>query len=417
MLSRSRLLGLLLVALAASLLLVVGVALANGLPPGGTFTDDNGNIHEGNIEAIAAEGITKGCNPPTNDLYCPSSSVNRGQMAAFVRRALSLPSSSTDYFVDDDDSVFEGDINAIAEAGITKGCNPPTSDRYCPDGNITREQMAAFLRRAFEYPAATVDYFVDDDSSIFEGDINAIAKAGVTLGCNPPTNNRYCPSDLVKRDQMASFFSRALGLTPIVPPPPITTTSSTTITSTTTTTVPTAILQEGSGSGSKVVSVNIPDEPAVVEFTYNGTSNFIVWSVDSGFAKIDLLVNEIGAYEGTRPMQWDGLFAGDPVKYFEIDADGNWTYQIRRLSQEPTRTCPTSGSGDSVVVISDFRYSAGIADLRYTGSSNFIIWAYSTDDADLLVNEIGNYTGSKVVQSGHINWDIAAHGGTWSIDC
>ena len=81
----------------------VGVALAE-LPPGGTFTDDDGNIHEGNIEAIAAEGITKGCNPPTNDRYCPDGFVTRGQMAAFVRRALSLPLSSTDFFVDDDEA-------------------------------------------------------------------------------------------------------------------------------------------------------------------------------------------------------------------------------------------------------------------------------------------------------------------------
>ena len=72
---------------------VVGAALA-ALPPGGTFTDDDGNVHEANIEAIAAEEITKGCNPPTNDRYCPTSSLTRGQMAAFVRRALSLPSSS-----------------------------------------------------------------------------------------------------------------------------------------------------------------------------------------------------------------------------------------------------------------------------------------------------------------------------------
>ncbi len=62
---------------------VVGVALAL-LPPGGTFTDDDGNIHEASIEAIAADGITKGCNPPTNDLYFPSSSVTRGQMIAIT---------------------------------------------------------------------------------------------------------------------------------------------------------------------------------------------------------------------------------------------------------------------------------------------------------------------------------------------
>jgi hypothetical protein len=44
--------------------------------------------------------------------------------------------------------VFEDDINAIALAGITLGCNPPTNDRYCPDANVTREQMASFIVRA-----------------------------------------------------------------------------------------------------------------------------------------------------------------------------------------------------------------------------------------------------------------------------
>ena len=202
----------------------VGAALAV-LPPGGRFTDDDGNIHEPSIEVIAAEEITKGCNPPTNDRYCPSSSLTRGQMAAFVRRALGLPSSTIDFFVDDDDSVFEGDINVLAEAGITKGCNPPTNNRFCPEEHIIREQMAAFLRRAFDYPAATIDYFTDDDTSIFEADINALAKAGVTLGCNPPANDRYCPTDLVKRDQMASFLARSIDLDPVIPPPPTTSTT------------------------------------------------------------------------------------------------------------------------------------------------------------------------------------------------
>ncbi len=29
-----------------------------------TFVDDDGNIHEANIEYIAEAGVTKGCNPP-----------------------------------------------------------------------------------------------------------------------------------------------------------------------------------------------------------------------------------------------------------------------------------------------------------------------------------------------------------------
>ncbi len=95
---------------------IAGVALA-ALPPGGTFTDDDGNIHEGNIEAIAADGITRGCNPPANTLYCPSSTVTRGQMAAFLNRALSLPATGTDFFSDDDGTTFEVSINRMAAAG------------------------------------------------------------------------------------------------------------------------------------------------------------------------------------------------------------------------------------------------------------------------------------------------------------
>jgi hypothetical protein len=69
-------------------------------------------------------------------------------MAAFLRRAFDLPASSTDFFTDDNDSVFESDINALAASGITKGCNPPPSDRFCPDDRVAHGQMAAFLHRA-----------------------------------------------------------------------------------------------------------------------------------------------------------------------------------------------------------------------------------------------------------------------------
>jgi len=202
-------------------LLSIGAALAD-LPPDGTFTDDNLNIHEPDIEAIAAEGITKGCNPPWNTLYCPTGDVSRGQMAAFLNRALALPAATTDYFSDDDGTTFEDDINRLAAAGITRGCNPPANDRYCPSSRVSRGQMAAFLNRAFDYPTASTDSFADDDGSVFEADINAIAEAGVTLGCNPPANTNYCPAGIVRRDQMASFLTRALGLDPILPPPPAT---------------------------------------------------------------------------------------------------------------------------------------------------------------------------------------------------
>jgi Tol biopolymer transport system component len=192
--------------------------------PGGSFFDDNGSIHEPSIEAIAAAGITRGCNPPVNDAYCPDQPVTRGQMAAFLVRALDLPTAGTgDPFTDDDGSVFETDIGAIAAAGITRGCNPPVNDAYCPDQPVTRGQMAAFLVRALDLPSSgSSDLFVDDDGSVFEADIDRLGAAGITRGCNPPANDRYCPVEPVTRAQMASFLTRALELTPIVPPAALT---------------------------------------------------------------------------------------------------------------------------------------------------------------------------------------------------
>ena len=138
------------IALLMSLVMAPSAAAAGEPPPGGTFTDDDGSTHEGNIEAIAALGITRGCNPPFGDRYCPNDKVDRGAMAAFIRRALDLPSAGEDHFDDDSGNTFEGDINAIAEAGITKGCNPPDNDRYCPDDTVKRDTMASFLARMLE---------------------------------------------------------------------------------------------------------------------------------------------------------------------------------------------------------------------------------------------------------------------------
>jgi hypothetical protein len=57
-------------------------------------------------------------------------------------------------------NTFHSDIAWLADAGITKGCNPPDNTEYCPKDEVTREQMAAFMRRLAEnqvVDAATVD--------------------------------------------------------------------------------------------------------------------------------------------------------------------------------------------------------------------------------------------------------------------
>lgn len=174
------------------------------VPPSNIFYDDITWLHD--------EGITKGCNPPANALFCPEDSVTRGQMAAFLSRALHLPQPTrSNWFADDDGSVFEGEIDRLASAGITKGCNPPENTMFCPDELVTRAQMATFLARALELETGSgLDWFNDDDQSVHSADIDRLRAAWVTFGCNPPTENRFCPDDVVTRQQMAAFLHRGL---------------------------------------------------------------------------------------------------------------------------------------------------------------------------------------------------------------
>jgi hypothetical protein len=173
------------------------------------FVDISGSVFLSAIEHLAVVGVTQGCNPPHNTSYCPDNRVTRGQMAAFLARAFDLPQTSQDFFSDDEGAFYEDAANRMAAGGLTTGCAP---NRYCGEQAIPRAQMAAMLSRGLNLPPSGSDRFVDDNASQFEGAINRVAAAGITFGCNPPQNSRFCPGDSVTRGQMAGFVRRTLDL-------------------------------------------------------------------------------------------------------------------------------------------------------------------------------------------------------------
>lgn len=173
------------------------------------FIDTSDSVFNDTIKWLADRNITEGCNPPQNHRYCPGDSVTRGQMAVFFTRTVGLPAASGDYFDDDEGQFYESSANSMAEHGITVGCDTRT---YCGERNISRAEMAAMLSRLLNLPPSSTDHFVDDDGSAFESAINQIADAGVTQGCNSPANDRFCPDLDVSRGQMAAFLQRSSDL-------------------------------------------------------------------------------------------------------------------------------------------------------------------------------------------------------------
>lgn len=175
--------------------------------------DDVPDTHtfHNDIGWLADEGITRGCNPPDNTRFCPEDTVTRGQTAAFFVRALGLTSTdgATD-FTDTTNSTFVNDIAKLSAAGITRGCNPPANDEFCPESTLTRGEMAAFFVRALGLTSTEgATDFTDTTDSIFVNDIAKLSAAGITRGCNPPANDRFCPDSEMTRGEISAFFNRA----------------------------------------------------------------------------------------------------------------------------------------------------------------------------------------------------------------
>jgi hypothetical protein len=167
------------------------------------FSDIRTNAHRSNIEAVFRRGTTAGCR---SDRYCPGDDVTRGQMATFLARELGLAPRSGGFRDVPRDHPHAGAIGALAASGITAGCGP---QRFCPNETVDRGQMATFLRRALgltERPPSGVSDV--PTSSTHSGSIGALQRAGITQGC---TTTTFCPTAPVSRAQMASFLSRAFG--------------------------------------------------------------------------------------------------------------------------------------------------------------------------------------------------------------
>jgi len=177
-----------------------------GEPDGlGPFADVDGSIHEDDVTALWAADITAGCDAW---LFCPEEPVTRGELAAFLTRAIALAIPAGQSFEDTADSPFSAEIEALAAAGITQGCTP---DRFCPDLAVSRAQLASFLVRALDLPEGRPHDFGDVDGNVHEGAIGDLAGSGITYGCE---DTRYCPDESVTRQQLAGFLARALDLEP-----------------------------------------------------------------------------------------------------------------------------------------------------------------------------------------------------------
>jgi hypothetical protein len=182
--------------------------------------DDLGKAHDEAIRCMEAAGVVSG---KTSDTYAPGDALTRGEAASTIAAMIrssnrlerdgvnlrSLPEAPQARFVDvAPDSPHADAIARLNEAGIIEGY---VDARYEPEGRVSRGQMASIIDRTYKYMTGAAlpggsDQFTDDDQSVHEDSINAVAEAGIMGGDGLEFN----PNRSVKRGPMATFAARTM---------------------------------------------------------------------------------------------------------------------------------------------------------------------------------------------------------------
>ena len=191
------------------------VEISDETPAEDLFTDDDGSVHEDDINRIASLGITRGCATEPEPLFCPDRSVTRAEMAAFLLRAIGEPNPPTPTTNPYDDMAdnrwYTNYALRIAQLGVDTGAD----GLWRPNDPLTRLEMAEWLTRMFDHinqvnaPQGLFEDVTQQHWPVVEG----LYQTGITRGCSTDTL-LYCPDETVTRAQMASFIIRALPKAP-----------------------------------------------------------------------------------------------------------------------------------------------------------------------------------------------------------
>jgi hypothetical protein len=121
--------------------------------------------------------------------------------------ALPVPAKATvNSFIDDNTSRFEPFIETAKENGLVVACNPPANDKVCPNDPVTLGAMVLMLTPAVGSSRPSMERFVTEDGFLGDVAIGSLGNAGIAISCEV---DGPCPDRPITRGEMASLISRS----------------------------------------------------------------------------------------------------------------------------------------------------------------------------------------------------------------
>ena len=166
-------------------------------------TDIDGHWAKSNIEYVYDHSLMNGY---PEGIFAPENSITRAEFATVMSKFMELgeDSAAADKFSDVDGHWAKGYIGALYSREIVNG----VSDiEFAPDANITRQEIATILARAFKLTEKSADVFADNDSiAEWASDFVYITKAaGYMQG---DENNNFNPIANATRAEVATIIYR-----------------------------------------------------------------------------------------------------------------------------------------------------------------------------------------------------------------
>jgi len=163
---------------------------------------------------------------------------------------------------------------------------------------------------------------------------------------------------------------------------------------------------EFSGQGNHVSSkFKLEAGITITTMTHSGDSNFAIKLLDNTGRLVDRLVNETGVFDGSVAIgvRGDNIVGAKPgIHLLDITADGDWTVLIKQPRPTTAEAPPLNITGKGCDVSPFFVLGEGLTvfDMTHDGDSDFAIILRSTNGkvTELLVNEIGSYSGKKAIR-------------------
>lgn len=168
------------------------------------------------------------------------------------------------------------------------------------------------------------------------------------------------------------------------------------------------------GETDSVVDLDKWRGPAIVRITYTGSGNFAIKNYGANNERYSLLVNTIGNFEGTVPIDFAD---SEQTVRFEVSARGPWEVNVLPLYEMRRESIPgtITGSGPDVVYLDGHSPDLLIVD-GTNAKGNFVIWAYYGTRRRLVVNEIAPYSGTVLLDRETLILEIKEGGGEWSLE-